>query len=70
MITIPRLSYGLKTKRKMRKSDEKINFIIGKTMIVTEDSPLKALLCSDDNNSNMIVLIISSDVPHFRVNTM
>lgn len=27
----------------MRKSDEKINFIIGKTMIVTEDSPLKAL---------------------------
>lgn len=63
---MPRLSYGLK----MRKSDEKINFIIGKTMIVTEDSPLKALLCSDDNNLNMIVLINSSDVPHFRVNTM
>lgn len=54
----------------MRKSDEKINFIIGKTMIVTEVSPLKALLCSDDNNLNMIELINSSDVPHFRVNTM
>lgn len=67
---MPRLSYGLKTKRKMRKSDEKINFVIGKTMIVTKDSPLKALLCSDDNNLNMIVLINSSDVPHFRVNTM
>lgn len=33
----------------MRKSDEKINFIIGKAMTVTEDSPLKASLCSDDN---------------------
>lgn len=49
LITMHRLSYGLKTKRKMRKSDEKINFIIGKAMTVTEDSPLKASLCSDDN---------------------
>lgn len=54
----------------MRKFDEKINFIIGKIMIVIEDFFLKVLFCSDDNNLNMIVFINLLDVLYFRVNIM
>lgn len=43
LITMSRLSYGLKTKRKMRKSDEKINFIIGKIGDSNRGFPFKSI---------------------------